>query len=385
MSTGKTVYLDNAATTQVDEDVLQAMLPFLGGVFGNPSSSHSYGRKAKSAIETARRSIAKLLHCAPAEICFTSGGTEADNLAINAAVNDLGCTHIITSAVEHSAVIKTAQRLAESNKVKLSLVKLTENGSVDLQDLARLLQQEGKALVSLMHANNEIANVLPLQEVGEMCEAAGAVFHSDTVQTMGHFPHDLSQLKVDFITCAAHKLHGPKGVGFLYINKKLKVNNMIVGGGQERGIRGGTENIAGIVGLAKALELAYTDMDAHKAHVLGVKLHMVEQLKKRIPGVSFNGDSASPESLYTVLNVKFPPNKNAGMFTFLLDIEGVACSGGSACSSGASTGSHVLHGINAVDPDRVSVRFSFSRNTTVEDVDFALERIEKLCALNVSA
>ncbi|MFT4779627.1 MAG: cysteine desulfurase [Flavobacteriales bacterium] len=383
MTTGKTVYLDNAATTEVDPQVLQAMLPFFGGVFGNPSSSHSFGRKAKSAIETSRRTISKLLNCAPGEICFTSGGTEADNLAINAAVCDLDCTHIITSVIEHSAVIKTAERLAEKGKITLSLVKLTENGSVDLEDLARLLQKEGKALVSLMHANNEIANVLPIEEVGEMCEAAGALFHSDTVQTMGHFSHDLSALKIDFITCAAHKLHGPKGVGFLYINKGLKVSNMIVGGGQERGFRGGTENLAGIVGLAKALELAYAEMDEHKAHVLKLKMYMADQLKKRVEGIRFNGDSENPESLYTVLNVKFPPNKNAGMFTFLLDIEGIACSGGSACSSGASIGSHVLNGIHAVEPDCVSVRFSFSRNTTLEDIDFALERIEKLCAVSV--
>lgn len=385
MSTGRTVYLDNAATTQVDEQVLQAMLPYLGGVFGNPSSSHSYGRKAKSAIETSRRTIAKLLNCAPSEICFTSGGTEADNLALNAAVTDLGCAHIITSVIEHSAVIKTAERLARDRQVKLSFVNLTENGSVDLQDLARLLKEEGKAMVSLMHANNEIANVLPLEVVGNMCKEAGALFHSDTVQSMGHFPHDLSTLNVDFITCAAHKLHGPKGCGFLYINKALKINNMIVGGGQERGVRGGTENIPGIVGLAKALELAYQEMEEHKAHVLGLKMYMKEQLEQRVQDVRFNGDSANPESLYTVLNVMFPPNKNAGMFTFLLDIEGVACSGGSACSSGASTGSHVLNGIHAVEPDCVSVRFSFSRNTTKEDIDFALERIEKLCSLKVNA
>lgn len=381
----KTVYLDNAATTQVDPKVLEAMLPFLGNVFGNPSSSHSYGRKAKSAIETSRRTIAKLLHCAPAEICFTSGGTEADNLAIKASVFDLGCDHIITSEIEHSAVIKTAQRLEDEGSVRVSLVRLTENGHVDMNHLQELLDQDGKALVSLMHANNEIANVLPLKKVGEMCKEAGALFHSDTVQTMGHFPHDLSELNIDFLTCAAHKLHGPKGCGFLYVNKLLKINSMIVGGGQERALRGGTENIPGIVGLAKALELAYEDMDGHKAHVLGVKMYMKEQLENRIEGVKFNGDSANPESLYTVLNVMFPPNKNAGMLTFLLDIEGVACSGGSACSSGASKGSHVLNGINAIEPDRTSIRFSFSRNTTKEDVDFAIERVEKLCAVKVNA
>lgn len=369
------VYLDNAATTPLDQRVLEAMMPYMTDYFGNPSSSHSFGRKTKTAIETSRRTIAKHLNCTPAEICFTSGGTEADNLALHAAVHDLGCTHIVTSAIEHSAVIKTAEKIAEEHKLRLSLVRLTDDGSVDLAHLAELLDTSDKTFVSLMHANNEIGNLLPLEQVGEMCRQAGAVFHSDTVQTMGHYAFDLSKLHIHFITCAAHKLHGPKGIGFLYINRSLKINGLITGGGQERALRGGTENLYGIVGLAKALDLAYEGLEAHQHHVGALKQYMVEQLKQHIPGVAFNGASARPDSLYTVLNVNFPPNPNSGMMLFLLDLEGVACSGGSACSSGASRGSHVLEGIRAIEPGRASLRFSFSRFTTKAEIDYAVGRI----------
>lgn len=380
MEVKKNVYLDNAATTPVDPLVVEAMSPYLTDHFGNPSSSHSFGRRTKTAIETARRSIAKHLNCTPAEICFTSGGTEADNLALHAAVFDLGCTHIITSEIEHSAVIKTAEKLQHEGKVRLSLVRLHANGDVDLQHLEHLLDTADKTFVSLMHGNNEIGNLLPLKEVSRLCRAAGALFHSDTVQTMGHYAFDLSDLDIDFITCAAHKLHGPKGIGFLYVNRKVKINALITGGGQERALRGGTENLYGIVGMAKAIDLAFSHLEAHQKHVQGVKQRMVAGLKRILPGVKFNGASASPDSLYTVLNVNFPPHPNAGMLLFLLDLEGVACSGGSACSSGASKGSHVLEGIHAIEPGRASIRFSFSRFTSEEDIDYALSCIEKLCA-----
>jgi cysteine desulfurase len=380
----KHVYLDNAATTPIAPEVVDAMLPYLKDHFGNPSSSHSFGRKTKTAIENARRGIARALNCTPAEICFTSGGTEADNLALRAAVEDLHCTHIITSAIEHSAVIKTAELLAERPDVRLSLVNLKADGTVDLDHLKALLATDEKTIVSLMHANNEIGNVLPLETVGNLCHEAGALFHSDTVQTMGHFAFDLDQLPVDFVTCAAHKFHGPKGVGFLYTNRNLKINAIITGGGQERALRGGTENLYGIVGLGKAIELAYGDLEKHQQHVLGLKQHMVKRLKAEIPEVRFNGASAADDSLYTVLNVNFPPNENAGMLLFLLDLEGVACSGGSACSSGASKGSHVLEGIQAIEPGRASLRFSFSRYTTKEDIDYAVDAIVKLCAPQVA-
>lgn len=380
----RTVYLDNAATTPIDPAVVEAMLPFLNNHFGNPSSSHSFGRKTKTAIETARRTIAMNLNCAPAEICFTSGGTEADNLALNAAVHDLGCTHLISSAIEHSAVVKTAEKLAQKQGVQLSMVRLTEMGDIDLNHLQELLKMPGKAFVSLMHGNNEIGNLLPLEKVSKLCRAAGALFHSDTVQTMGHYPFDLKDLDIDFITCAAHKLHGPKGIGFLYVNKRLKISSLIIGGGQERALRGGTENLYGIVGLGKAIELAYAHLAAHEAHVRDVKKYMINRLKKEVPGVTFNGASAEHDSLYTVLNVNFPPNPNAGMLLFLLDLEGVACSGGSACSSGASKGSHVLEAIKAITPGRASLRFSFSRFTTCDDIDYAMQRIVQLCNQEVN-
>ncbi len=380
----RNIYLDNAATTPIDPLVVEAMMPYLNDYFGNPSSSHSFGRKTKTAIETARRIIATNLNCAPAEICFTSGGTEADNLALHAAVHDLGCTHIISSAIEHSAVVKTAEKLAQTQGVQLSLVRLTSEGHVDLTHLEQLLQAPGKAIVSLMHGNNEIGNLLPLKTVARLCREAGALFHSDTVQTMGHYRFDLKDLDIDFLTCAAHKLHGPKGIGFLYVNKRLKINSLIIGGGQERALRGGTENLYGIVGLGKAIELAYEHLDEHAQHVSEVKQYMVECFKAQLPGVTFNGASAHRDSLYTVLNVNFPPTPNAGMLLFLLDLEGVACSGGSACSSGASKGSHVLEGINAITPGRASLRFSFSRFTSREDVDYAMQRIVQLCNQEVN-
>ncbi|NQX91326.1 MAG: aminotransferase class V-fold PLP-dependent enzyme, partial [Flavobacteriales bacterium] len=312
---------------------------------------------------------------------FTSGGTEADNIALQSAVRDLGCTTIITSMIEHSAVIKTAQLMDQAGIVKLKVVQLDEKGHVDLKHLEELLAESDKAFVSLMHGNNEIANLLPLHQVGDLCEKYDAIFHSDTVQTMGHYRFNTSEMKVHFLTCAAHKLHGPKGVGFLYVRKPLKIKAMITGGGQERQLRGGTENLYGIVGLAKAIQLSQENIEDHQKHVWGLKEHMIKKLEKEIPGVEFNGDSASEKSLYTVLNVTLPANPNSGMMLFLLDLEGIACSGGSACSSGAAKGSHVLEGINAIQPGRASLRFSFSRFTTKKEVNYAVSKLKVLCGL----
>ncbi len=376
------VYLDNAATTPMDPEVIKAMIPFMETYFGNPSSSHSFGRKTKTAIEQSRRKIASLLNCAPAEICFTSGGTEADNLAIRSAVKDLDCTRIITTSIEHSAVIKTADNIQSLGKAEVLYLNLDEKGHVDLRHLEELLSNgKGKALVSLMHGNNEIANILPIKEVSLLCKKYNAVFHSDTVQTMGHYAFDLQDLEIDFLTCAAHKLHGPKGIGFLYVNKNLKIKPLIIGGGQERQLRGGTENLYGIVGLAKALEIANRELEAHKIHVSGLKQYMIQRCSEEIHGTEFNGDSANPDSLYTVLNMTFPPCENAGMMLFLLDLEGIACSGGSACSSGAAKGSHVLESINAIKDGRASLRFSFSRFTTKNDIDSAVEKLMELCTV----
>lgn len=368
------VYLDNAATTPVAPEVVDAMIPVLRDGFGNPSSTHSFGRKTKALIETSRRSIAKHLNCQPSEIIFTSGGTEADNMALTSAVVHCGAEHIITSEIEHKAVICASDALKEQRGVRVSYVKLDANGAVDLKDLERLLQGDEKKVVSLMHANNEIATLLPLEKVSKLCKQYGACFHSDTVQTMGHYEFDLQELDIDFLTCAAHKFHGPKGIGFLYINKNTKAEALIHGGAQERGMRGGTENVYGIVGLAKAMDLAYEDVKGHQAYVQGLKDYMISELKDMFEDVDFHGDIRPDSSLYTVLNVCFPKTEKSGMLLFTLDLKGIAISGGSACSSGASVGSHVLTGINA-DMTRPNVRFSFSRYTTKEEIEFALEQI----------
>jgi cysteine desulfurase len=379
------VYLDNAATTPLAPEVLEAMMPYLTDNFGNPSSSHAFGRKTKTAIEAARRTIAQHLHCTPGEIYFTSGGTEADNLAMTAAINDLGCKHIITSKIEHSAVIKTAQHMSEKHGIALSLVDLTADGSVDMEHLEVLLATHGRSFVSLMHANNEIGNMISLNDVGQLCAKYNAVFHSDTVQTMGHYPIHTDQLNIQFLNASAHKFHGPKGVGFIYINKNVKINATITGGGQERGMRGGTENLYGIVGMAKALDLATQHMEEHAQHVREVKAYMIAKLEENISGIRFNGRSRETDSLYTVLNVTLPESENSDMMLFLLDLDGVACSGGSACSSGAAKGSHVLDGIDALRPNCASLRFSFSRYTTKADIDFALQRIKDHAQVTTTA
>jgi cysteine desulfurase len=368
------VYLDNAATTPIAPEVVEAMLPILKDGFGNPSSTHYYGRQSKAQIETSRRSVAKLLNCQPSEIIFTSGGTEADNMALFSSVTQMGVKHIITSAIEHHAIGHTAEAIAQTGNARVSYVRVSNNGTVDLEHLEELLQSGEKTLVSLMHANNEIATLLPLQKVSEICRKYDALFHSDTVQTMGHYAFDLQELDIDFITCAAHKFHGPKGIGFLYVNKNRKAEALIHGGAQERGLRGGTENVYGIVGLAKAMELAYEDLEGHQKHVQGLKSYMIQQLTAAFDSISFHGDTHPDSSLYTVLNVCFPKTEKASMLLFTLDLKGVAVSGGSACSSGAAKGSHVLEGIGA-DMTRPNVRFSFSRYTTKEEIDFALEQV----------
>lgn len=370
------VYLDNAATTPLEPRVLDAMIPFMKEDFGNPSSTHAFGRKTKGAIESARKQIAGFLNAKPSEIIFTSGGTEADNMAITGAVCDLGVKHIITSCIEHHAVIHTVETTCKKHNIGYSLVNVLPNGHIDIQHLEELLKANPNALVTLMHANNEIGNLLPIEEVGNLCEKYNALFHSDTVQTMGHFPIDVQKLKVHFLTCGAHKFHGPKGVGFLFKSEKLKVTPLIQGGAQERNLRGGTENLYGIVGMAKAFELCYAEMDEHISHIKGVKNYMIKKLQENIPGISFNGDY-NGQCLYTVLNVSFPEHENNEMLLISLDLNGVAASGGSACSSGSNKGSHVLAALN-VKPERANVRFSFSKFTQKEDIDYA---VEKLCEI----
>jgi cysteine desulfurase len=368
------VYLDNAATTPMAPEVVAAMSDVLLNHFGNPSSTHSYGRSSKALLETARRNIARHLNCASSELFFTSGGTEADNLACHIAVQELGVKRIISTSIEHHAVGHTVEMYRDRYNVQLHNLRLDAQGHIDLSELDALLKDPIPTLVSLMHANNEIATLIPLSQIAQLCRSYGAYFHSDTVQTMGHYAFDLKALDVDFITCAAHKFHGPKGIGFLYVNKRIKMAPMILGGSQERGFRGGTENLAGIVGLSKAFDLAYEDLQGHQSHVQGLKSYMMGRLKDHFSDIAFHGDTTPEGSLYTVLNVCFPPTEKASMLLFTLDLKGVAVSGGSACTSGAAKGSHVLEGIGA-DMTRPNVRFSFSRFTTLEEIDFALEQV----------
>ena len=373
------VFLDNAATTPIDPQVFEAMLPVLKDGFGNPSSTHFFGRKIKALIERARKNIAKHLNCTPGEIIFTSGGTEADNMAIQCAVKDLGVKHIITSTIEHHAVGHTVEKFKSEGCVSVSYVHLDENGHVDLEHLEQLLSVHPKTLVTLMHANNEIGNLLPLEQVSEICEQYGAIFHSDTVQTMAHYNFDLKVLdKVHFLTCSAHKFHGPKGIGFLYVNKNVQVNPIIHGGAQERNMRGGTENVYGIVGLSKAMDVAFEGLEEHQNHISSLKEHMIIRLNNSIEGVEYNADSANlSRSLYTILSVSLPPTEIASMLLFNMDIMGIACSGGSACTSGANTGSHVLAGIES-PMDRPTIRFSFSRFSTKEEIDYAVDSLLSL-------
>jgi cysteine desulfurase len=371
------IYFDNAATTAIDKEVFNAMVPFLENHFGNPSSIYSYGRETRIAIESARKSVAKILNAHPAEIFFTSGGTESSNTAIQSAVRDLGCRHIITSAIEHHAVSHTVSHFDNIDLVNVSYVKLLPNGHVDMEDLEKLLAaSDEKTLVTLMHANNEIGNMLDIYAVGELCKLYNAIFHSDTVQTVGHFPFDLRNTPIHFITGAAHKFHGPKGVGLLYINENVRIKPFIHGGGQERNMRAGTENVYGIVGFAKALELATQQYESESASIGTLKYYMYEELKKHIEGVSFNGDVLG-NSLYTVLSVSFPKTEKSEMILFNLDINNICASGGSACTSGSDQGSHVIRAINN-NPNQVTVRFSFSKFNTKEEVDSVVAQLKQL-------
>lgn len=373
------VYFDNAATTAMDDRVIEAMLPFMKSHFGNPSSVHSHGREVRTAIEKARKKVAELLNASPSEIFFTSGGTEADNTALVCGLDSHGITHAITSPLEHHAVLHTLEVLEKKGKIKLSILDVSEQGEIDLTQLEELLKASPKSLISLMHANNEIGNLNDLDQIGRLAKAHDAFFHSDTVQTMGHYVHDVKALPVDSIVAGGHKFHGPKGSGFLFVRKEKKILPFIHGGAQERNMRGGTENVIGIIGIAKALELAYEGMSEHQTHVEKIKRHFIEKLVREIPGVEFNGLSSDLEkSLYTVLNVSLPPSpSNSGMLLFNLDIEGISASGGSACSSGATVGSHVLRALNH-NPERDSIRFSFSRFNTLQDVDFAVGKLKDL-------
>jgi cysteine desulfurase len=373
------IYFDNAATTALDPEVLETMMPFLTEKFGNPSSIYSYGREAKIAIEQARKSVAKILGANPGEIFFTSGGTESTNTAITAAIRDLGCRHIITSAIEHHATLHTVEYMAQSGLATVSYVHLTEGGHIDLAHLEELLAaNKERTLVTLMHANNEIGNLLNIKAVGELCKKYDAVFNCDTVQTVGHYPFNLKDIYVHFVNAAAHKFHGPKGVGILYVNHNVSIKPYMNGGAQERNMRAGTENSYGIVGFAKALEIATQRYEEDSAYIAGLKSYMSEQLLRTFPEILFNGDT-NGNGLYAVLSVSFPMTERSDMLLFNLDIAGICVSGGSACTSGANSVSHVIEAIyNGQAASMVPVRFSFSRHNTREEVDTVIMKLKEL-------
>lgn len=376
----KTVYFDNAATTQIREEVLVSMTDVMRDFYGNASSSHSFGRSSKSLIEKSRKSIASCLNVSAGEIIFTSGGTEADNLVLRSAVRDLGVKHIVTSKIEHHAVLHTVQQLNNEYGVRISYVNVDANGDIDYLHLETLLQTEDKTLVSLMHVNNEIGNILDIKRVSDLCQTNDALFHSDTVQSIGHYQIDLQDIKVDFLAAAAHKFHGPKGVGFVFVRKNSGLKALIFGGEQERGLRAGTESVHNIVGLETALKYANDNFENEYNQVKSIKQYFIDVVKKNIPAATFNGYSGNMDkSTYTLVNVCLPiPPKKAAMLLFQLDLKGIACSKGSACQSGSSQNSHVLTEILS-DEDllKPSIRFSFSIYNTKEEVDYIIDVLKE--------
>ena len=375
------VYFDNAATTPISKKVLDKMIPYMEDGFGNPSSIHKRGREIKSVIEKSRSKVADILSCEPGEIFFTSGGTEADNMFIINTVLEKKIDTVITSKVEHHAVLHCCDYLNKTQNINIKYVSINDNGEVDLDDLEKITSNNKNSLVSLMHGNNEIGNINDLKTISKICEKNNVVFHSDTVQTVGHYAIDLNKINIQGIVGSAHKFHGPKGIGFLYLNNKHKISPFIHGGAQERNMRGGTENVYGIVGLSEALTLAYENMTTHKEKIIALKSHMIESLKQKVKGVKFNGLSSDLDnSLYTVLNASIPNVDDQQMFLFNLDINNIAASAGSACSSGSDSGSHVLKEIKT-EEGFVNVRFSFSKYNSIEEVDYVINKIMEITNL----
>jgi len=373
----KRIYFDNAATTPLHPLVADEMYRLMQKTFGNPSSAHASGREARSVIERARKTIADLLNVSPAEIFFTATGTEADNTAIQSAVHTYGLKHAITSRLEHHAVLHALQALEKAGHITISYVAVDPMGHIDYGHLEQLLKDHPQSLLCLMHANNEIGTLTDIHRVADLCNAYQALFHCDTVQTIGHYPLDLNPLKARSIAGSAHKFHGPKGVGFLYLEAGLKRQPLIYGGAQERHLRGGTENVYGIAGMAKALEIACQDREQHQKHIQTLKSYFIKELRQHFAEVRFNGETDPDKSLYTVLNVSFPPFPWGESLLYSLDAAGICASGGSDCSSGEEGGSHVLAGIGA-DPARPSVRFSFSRYNTIAEIDVTITKLKEL-------
>ena len=372
------VYLDNAATTQIAPEVIDYMAELMKSDYANPSSIHHGGRKSRILVENARKIVSNYLNASPGNIFFTSGGTEADNMAIRRGILDNNISHAITSSISHKAVIYPLEELSDKNKIVLNYIKLDNNGKIDLIHLEDLLKNNPRTFVSIMHANNEIGTIQPIIEIGDLCKKYNAIFHCDTVQTMAHYPIDLQKINVDFITGSAHKFHGPKGVGFIYISDNIDIEPFISGGSQERNMRAGTENVHAIAGLAKAMQLSYENMDNDKEYISQIKKYMINQLKLNINDVQFNANCTDfDSSLFKILSVSFPKISESEMLLFNLDIKGISCSGGSACSAGNMSGSHVLD-VVCKDDNRIGVRFSFSRYNTKKEIDYTVEKIKEI-------
>ncbi len=379
----KTVYFDNAATTAIHDHVIDKMNDVMRLNFGNPSSTHSFGRQSKSLMELSRKRIAAHFNVSAAEIVFTSGGTEADNLVLRSAVRDLGVTEIVSTKLEHHAVLHTIDELVKEYGIKVTYLDVNAQGDIDLQQLETVLKNDNKQLVTLMHINNEIGNVLELKKVAQLCKAHHALFHSDTVQSVGHYKLDLQDIPLDFLAASAHKFHGPKGVGFAFLRKNSGLRATIFGGQQERGLRAGTESIHNIIGMDEALESAYQNLESESEHIKDIKAYFKSELQSIFPEVLFNGQSGNLEkSTYTLINACLPiPSNKAGMLQFQLDLKGIACSKGSACQSGSAKSSHVLAELlDDTHLNRPSVRFSFSHYNTKEDVDYVITVLREFVA-----
>ena len=381
----KKIYFDNAATTQITDEVVTIMSEVMKDSFGNPSSTHSFGRSSKSLLELSRKHIAEKLNVLPGEIIFTSGGTESNNMIIKSVVESLGVKRIISTKIEHKAVLNSIETLSKNKNISIVFIDVDQFGNPNKNQLKKLLQDSNeKTLVSLMHINNEIGTMIDLNEYGEICELNNAFFHSDTVQTIGHYDLDLSKTKIDFITCSAHKFHGPKGVGFIYAKNGINLTPLVEGGGQERGLRGGTESIHNITGLKKAFELSYDNLKVDSKKVLKIKEHFIKSIKKYCPETKINGNYSKDNSSYTILNICLPiSNEKKTLLNFKLDLAGIACSGGSACQSGSLKPSHVLSEIlSDKEMERISLRFSFSKFNTIKEVEYVVDFLKKFLEEN---
>ena len=382
----KKVYFDNAATTKIDDSVIEKMNLVMKESYGNPSSTHGYGRESRVLIEKARKSIANEFNVKPSEIIFTSGGTESDNIVLTSAVEDLKVDTIITTEIEHHAVLNVVKHLNKRHSIEVKFLKIDSSGQISLKDLRNALDSvNNRALVSLMHINNEVGSIINLEEVGNICKEYGAVFHSDTVQSIGRYKFNLSSLNVDYIVGSAHKFHGPKGIGFLYANKDLKIQPLLIGGSQERGLRAGTESVHNITGMESAFLLAYENLDKDMKYIKSLKIYFIQSLKKNIPGIKFNANCDNlVKSTYTVINVCLPLKKEKSvLLEFNLDLKGIACSRGSACQSGSSKGSHVLHKLlNNDDIKKPSIRFSLSKYNTINEVDYVVKSLKEFIESN---